>query len=116
MPGLGFGRSTTSGLVFSAAALAVFIGIFGFARVGLSSAWVGETRRIDVGQKAPAGIDAMKALYRRPISIPFPKGNLYTPQKVLLGKKLFFDTRLSVSSAQSCESCHNPGLGWGPAF
>ena len=25
----------------------------------------------------------------------------------------YFDTRLSVTSAQSCASCHNPGFGWG---
>ena len=55
----------------------------------------------------------MKAQYRRPPSIPFPKENPYTPQKMLLGKKLYFDTRLSVTSAQSCASCHNPGFGWG---
>src|SRR3982074_2486049 len=113
MPGLGFGRSTISGLVFSTAALAVCVGIFGFASAGLGSALVGETRRIDTGQKAPVGIDAMKALYRRPASIPFPKENPYTPQKVSLGKKLYFDTRLSVTSAQSCASCHSPGFGWG---
>jgi cytochrome c peroxidase len=113
MPGLGFGRSTISGLVFSTAALAVCVGIFGFASAGFGSALVGETRRIDTGQKAPVGIDAMKALYRRPASIPFPKENPYTPQKVSLGKKLYFDTRLSVTSAQSCASCHSPGFGWG---
>jgi cytochrome c peroxidase len=113
MTGLGFGRSTISGFVVSAAALAVFIGIFGFTTAGLGSALVGETRRIDIGQKAPAGIDAMKALYRRPVSIPFPKQNPYTPQKALLGKKLYFDTRVSATSAQSCASCHSPGFGWG---
>jgi cytochrome c peroxidase len=113
MPGLGLDRPTISRLVFSATALAVVVGVFGFARAGLGSALVGETRRIDIGLKAPIGIDAMKALYRRPASIPFPKGNPYTPQKVLLGKKLYFDTRLSATSAQSCASCHSPGFGWG---
>jgi cytochrome c peroxidase len=43
----------------------------------------------------------------------FPEENPYTPQKMSLGKKLYFDTRLSVTSAQSCASCHNPGFGWG---
>jgi len=51
----------------------------------------------------------LKALYRRPASIPFPKENPYTPEKFSLGKKLYFDTRLSVTSAQSCASCQ-PGL------
>ena len=34
-----------------------------------------------------------------------------TPQRVELGKKLFFDTRLSKSNLISCNSCHNLGLG-----
>jgi cytochrome c peroxidase len=113
MPGLdtgsGLARSSIPGLFLSAAAF----GLFGFASVALGAALVGETRSVDIGQKATVGIDAMKALYRRPASIPFPKGNPYTPQKVSLGKKLYFDTRLSVTSAQSCASCHSPGFGWG---
>ncbi|WP_343306796.1 cytochrome c peroxidase [Chitinophaga niabensis] len=32
------------------------------------------------------------------------------PEKVLLGKKLFFDTRLSRSNTISCASCHQPQL------
>jgi Cytochrome c peroxidase len=63
--------------------------------------------------KAAPGIDAMKAQYKRPATIPFPKENPYTPEKTALGKKLYFDTRLSVTSAQSCASCHSPGFGWG---
>lgn len=109
MLGPGFGRSTLFGTAVAATAL----GIFGFTGTGVASALVGETRHIEFGQKAPAGIDAMKALYRRPPSIPFPKDNPYTPQKLSLGRKLYFDTRLSVTSAQSCASCHNPGFGWG---
>jgi cytochrome c peroxidase len=52
-------------------------------------------------------------MYRRPATIPFPKDNPYTPEKAALGKKLYFDTRLSVSSAQSCGNCHSPSFGWG---
>ena len=33
------------------------------------------------------------------------------PAKVELGKKLFFDPRLSKSGAISCNSCHNLGMG-----
>src|SRR4030088_3357170 len=109
MPGPRFGRLTLFGSALAATAL----GMFGFAGAGLGSAIVGETRRVDLGQKAPVGLDAMKAMYRRPVSIPFPNDNPYTPQKLSLGKKLYFDTRLSVTSAQSCASCHSPGFGWG---
>ena len=31
-------------------------------------------------------------------------------KKIVLGKKLFFDTRLSNSGKISCASCHKPGL------
>src|SRR3954468_17557859 len=104
----GYGRLILSGTV-----LATALGLFGFINTSRGAALVGETRRIDLGPKAATGIDAMKALYKRPASIPFPKENPYTPEKFSLGKKLYFDTRLSVTSAQSCASCHSPGFGWG---
>jgi cytochrome c peroxidase len=31
-----------------------------------------------------------------------------------LGRKMFFDTSLSASGRQSCASCHDPALGFGP--
>ena len=40
-------------------------------------------------------------------------GNPATAEKVELGKKLFFDPRLSSSHLISCNSCHNIGLGGG---
>jgi cytochrome c peroxidase len=108
MPKPPFGRPALLGTAVAATAL----GLLGFAGTGLGSAIVGETRHLGVEQKAAAGIDAMKAQYRRPASIPFPKENPYTPLKMELGKKLYFDTRISVSSAQSCASCHSPAFGW----
>jgi cytochrome c peroxidase len=104
-----FGRS----VLFATAIAATSLGIFGFATISLGSAIVGETRRVDLSQKATPGMDALKAQYRRPPMIPFPKTNPYTPEKAALGKKLYFDTRLSVTSAQACASCHSPGFGWG---
>jgi len=104
-----FSRSMTIGTAVAAISLCVF----GFATLSFGSAIVGETRRVDLGTKAATGLDAMKAQYRRPTTIPFPKENPYTPEKAALGKKLYFDTRLSVTSAQSCASCHSPGFGWG---
>lgn len=38
------------------------------------------------------------------------KNNPMTPEKVELGKMLFFDPRLSASSLISCNTCHNLGL------
>ena len=41
-----------------------------------------------------------------------PADNPITPEKVELGKKLFFDTRLSKTGTMSCETCHLPDKGW----
>jgi cytochrome c peroxidase len=41
-----------------------------------------------------------------------PADNPITPEKVELGKKLFFDTRLSKTGKMACESCHLPDKGW----
>ena len=106
---INFGRF----FVYGVASAAVILGITGFANISFGAAMVGETRRADVAPKAAASTDAMKAEYRRPALIPFPKQNPYTAEKASLGKKLYFDTRLSVTSAQSCASCHSPGFGWG---
>ncbi len=53
-----------------------------------------------------------KTLFRPiPAKPPTLKGNPVTPVKVELGKKLFFDPRLSASYLISCNTCHNLGLG-----
>lgn len=40
--------------------------------------------------------------------VPVPKDNPMTSEKVELGKKLFFDRRLSGDGTTSCASCHDP--------
>lgn len=42
-----------------------------------------------------------------PDSVPTPKDNPSTPEKIELGKQLYFDPRLSSSGTISCNSCHN---------
>lgn len=42
-----------------------------------------------------------------PKSPPIPKDNPQTPEKIQLGKQLFFDPRLSLTGVISCNSCHN---------
>jgi cytochrome c peroxidase len=41
-----------------------------------------------------------------------PADNPMTPEKIALGKQLFFDTRLSKTGKMSCETCHLPEKGW----
>ena len=50
--------------------------------------------------------------YLRPMKVPQGKKNTSTPERVELGKRLFFDPRLSGSNFISCATCHNPALGW----
>src|SRR5579871_805668 len=42
-----------------------------------------------------------------PDAPPIPADNPMTPEKIRLGKQLFFDKRLSRTSEISCNSCHN---------
>jgi cytochrome c peroxidase len=41
-----------------------------------------------------------------------PESNPLNPAKVMLGRTLFFDPRLSASGKLACASCHEPNLGW----
>jgi len=45
-------------------------------------------------------------------NIPTPTENQHTPAKVELGKKLFFDRRLSGDGTMSCATCHDPKQGF----
>ena len=46
-----------------------------------------------------------------PSTVPSVKDNKITPEKIELGKALFFDPRLSASGVFSCNSCHNLATG-----
>jgi cytochrome c peroxidase len=50
------------------------------------------------GKKEPLGL----------VPIVWPAENPYTPEKVELGKLLYFDPRLSADGAVSCATCHDP--------
>ena len=45
--------------------------------------------------------------------VPVPPDNPITPAKVELGKRLFFDPKLTGDASLSCASCHKPAQGWG---
>ena len=46
-----------------------------------------------------------------PATIPALDDNIVTPEKIELGKALFFDPRMSASGVFSCNSCHNLATG-----
>lgn len=45
-------------------------------------------------------------------SVPVPSDNPMTPEKIALGKQLYFDGRLSLDNKVSCASCHDPAKGF----
>ncbi len=51
--------------------------------------------------RPPLGLD---------INVPAPVTNPLTREKIKLGRRLFFDKRLSRDGTLSCASCHAPGL------
>ncbi len=53
-------------------------------------------------EKVPLGLKALPAVADNPI----------TPEKVALGRQLYFEPRLSADNTVSCASCHDPKKGW----
>ncbi len=45
-------------------------------------------------------------------AVPVPEQNPQTPGKIELGRKLFFDRRLSGDGTMNCAACHNPEKGF----
>ena len=60
---------------------------------------------------AEAGHPSLKA-WILPAVPPHPSDNAPDAARVELGKKLFFDPRLSRDGNMSCATCHNPVFGW----
>ena len=55
--------------------------------------------------------DAQATFQPIPDQAPVIKGNEATPDKIELGKMLYFEPRLSKSALISCNTCHNVGMG-----
>lgn len=47
--------------------------------------------------------------------MPVPENNPVTPERVELGRRLFFDRRLSRDGSISCATCHDPGRAFSTA-
>ena len=47
-----------------------------------------------------------------PGPVPFPKDNPYSKAKADLGRKLFFEAKLSKNGETPCTWCHDPDRGW----
>ncbi|WP_306151927.1 cytochrome-c peroxidase [Roseovarius sp. MMSF_3281] len=55
--------------------------------------------------------DALAMFAAVPSTVPAMANNPITPEKIDLGKALFFDPRMSASGVFSCNSCHNLATG-----
>jgi cytochrome c peroxidase len=63
---------------------------------------------------AAAAMPAIPPLGPLP-AVPVPADNPMSPEKVELGRMLFWDSRLSGDGSSPCVVCHEPGKGWGDA-
>lgn len=79
----------------------------------LLGAAVGWTLRADRlrAEAADTALAALKAQFRRPAAVPFPADNPYRAAKAVLGRRLFFDPRLSGDGTLAC-GCHDPAKNW----
>jgi cytochrome c peroxidase len=69
--------------------------------------------RLEARRGAPADLAAR--VRRAPLGlppVPVPADNALTPAKVVLGRKLFYDRRLSLNGTFSCAMCHVPEQGF----
>src|SRR5438093_3902732 len=72
-----------------------------------------EPKSTTTAPSAPAASPASapdQTRIQEPMAVP--ADNPITPEKVELGKQLFFDKCLSKAGNMSCESCHMPEKGW----
>jgi cytochrome c peroxidase len=75
-------------------------------------------------ETSPAGLEPAEAKpaeksaaagVKPPLGLPplsIPADNPMTPEKIELGKLLYFDTRMSKDGTISCATCHDPKMAW----
>jgi len=74
-----------------------------------------ESRSISLLQRTGKAADLLHVLQSPPLGlppVPVPRDNPVTQAKVQLGRKLFFDRRLSLNETMSCGMCHIPEQGF----
>jgi cytochrome c peroxidase len=68
----------------------------------------GATEMADAGEAAAPPAETAGGMP----AVPVPEDNKMTPEKIELGKLLYFDKRLSADGTISCATCHDPKMGW----
>ena len=74
-----------------------------------------ETQAISLTDRVGKAVDLLEFVVHPPLglmAIPVPSDNLPTSNKIQLGRKLFYDRRLSLNNTVSCAMCHIPEQGF----
>ncbi|WP_369159331.1 cytochrome c peroxidase [Candidatus Thiodiazotropha sp. LNASS1] len=73
------------------------------------------TRSLDLELRKGQAADLMTFIEQPPLGlppVPVPENNSITREKIELGRKLFYDRRLSLNDTFSCAMCHVPEQGF----
>ncbi len=74
-----------------------------------------QTRTADLGMRVGKSADLLALATAPPLGLPAlpqPQNNKLTADKISLGRKLFYDRRLSLNNTFSCAMCHIPEQGF----
>ena len=85
--------------------------LFALGMLALGASWAAADDNASV--VIPTDDDGVPLLTPLPKSVPVPKNNPSSPEKITLGKQLFFDPRLSGDNSMSCATCHLPEKAFG---
>ena len=73
------------------------------------------TRSLSLTSRKGQPVDLLQNAMHPPLglpAVPVPENNPLTREKIALGRKLFFDRRLSLNNTFSCAMCHIPEQGF----
>ncbi|MGR8939987.1 MAG: cytochrome c peroxidase [Gammaproteobacteria bacterium] len=74
-----------------------------------------QTHSVAMKERKGKAIDLLAVMQKPPLGLPrpsAPKDNPPTKDKIALGRKLFYDRRLSLNKTFSCAMCHVPEQGF----
>jgi cytochrome c peroxidase len=74
-----------------------------------------QTHSVALTQRLGRPADLLKFIAIPPLglpAVPVPENNPSTAEKIALGRKLFYDRRLSINNTFSCAMCHIPEQGY----
>jgi cytochrome c peroxidase len=74
-----------------------------------------QTNSIALARRMGKPADLLKTIAQPPLGLPIvpvPTNNPITVEKITLGRKLFYDRRLSINNTFSCAMCHIPEQGF----